>query len=243
MQVFVISLKDAAERQQSIKQNFAKWSIEYELVDAVRGSIIDREKDPRVFNGDSYTLQNNFLSKVTMVGRLNDGEVGCSLSHLKVYEEICKRQLPNAIVCEDDFVPNCDFVKVIESFVNIHPAAQFIHPCTHFHHGVRQGFFNARYKVLIDDKQYKFVRAGIPHLDWFFNRRRRISNTTCYYISRDAAEHLLKIGYPVRMEADRLTGMLAFNKLKSYIVTPVLGDILPGKSYIGEASARHQKAI
>lgn len=241
MKVYVISLRSSVDRRQHIKNSFGKLGIEFEFFDAIDGKQINRNSDDRVYKGETFILKNNFFSKTTVVGKLNDGELGCSLSHLLLYEKIVKENLTGAIICEDDLVSKCNFIELINKILQQCKDAQLIHPCTHPYQGLRQGWFNKKRSVFVDGVKYQYFRAGIPGLDWFFNRRRRVSNTSCYYISRTGAKRLLDIGYPVRMEADRLTGMVAYNHLKIYLIDPLIGGWLKIKSDIG--SDRHQRAL
>lgn len=241
MKVFVISLKDSCERRQSISTTFAKEGIKFEFFDAVVGNEINRNDNSQIWDKDEFVIQNNLLSKTKIIGKLNSGELGCALSHLKLYEKIISEKLKGALICEDDLIPECNIVVLIKEILKIKPDAQLIHPCTIPKVGLRQGIFNKKYSINLNNKTYVCYRAGIPCFDWFLNRRRRISNTTCYYISNSGAERLLDIGFPVRMEADRLTGMVAFNKLKIYLVDPPAGHWLRVPSLIG--SDRHQHAI
>lgn len=242
MRVFLISLESSLNRRKRVEPGYIQHKINFDYFNAVVGSKIDRENDPLIFNGEDFELVNNCLSKVQIKGKLTDGELGCSLSHLKIYEKIVNECPEGAIICEDDILPTCNFVELVNKILELRPDAQLIHLGTVLERGLRQGFFNPKHSVNVEDQQYPFVRAGIPGLDWFFNRRRRISNTACYYISHSGAERLINLGYPVRMEADRLTGMVAYNKLKIYIVLKQAAlwqnDM---DSDIGDG--RHQKAF
>lgn len=241
MKVYVISLRSSVERRRHIRNSFGSLGIDFEFFDAVEGKEIDRSADSRVYKGESFILKNNIFSKTTVVGKLNDGELGCSLSHLTLYEKIIQENLAGAIICEDDLVPKCNFVELIIKILEQCKDVHLIHPCTHPYQGLRQGWFNKKISVFMGGNRYQSFRAGIPGFDWFFNRRRRISNTSCYYISNSGAQRLLDIGYPVRMEADRLTGMVAYNHLKVLLVDPLIGGWLRIKSDIGPD--RHQRAV
>lgn len=240
MRCFVISLRDSSERRNSVYQSFSDYGINFEFIDAFRGADLDRKHDSRIFNRDSFELRNNCLSKVTVKGQLTDGELGCALSHLTAYQKIVTECPQGAIVCEDDFRPACNFIKLIEQILKERSVVDLIHPCTDPRKGLRQGWFNTQYKTEVDGSVYTYFRAGIPGFDWMFNRRRRIDSALCLYLSNNAASRLLSLGYPVRMEADRLTGMVAYNKLKAFISVPKIGTTLAKGSIIG--SGRHQKA-
>lgn len=241
MRVFLVSLQSSLNRKKRVEPGYIQHGIRFEYFNAVVGADVDRENDSRIFNGEEFELVNNCVSKVQIKGKLTDGELGCALSHLKIYEKIVRDSPEGAIICEDDVLPQCNFVDLVDRILVKQPDAQLIHLGTVLERGLRQGWFNPVHSVDFNEQKYHYIRAGIPGFDWFFNRRRRISNTACYYISHSGAERLLKLGYPVRMEADRLTGMVAYNKLKIYIVVKQVAQWQNDmESDIG--GGRHQKA-
>ncbi len=241
MKTFVISLEQAVDRREMICAGLQQYGVEFELFPAVWGATVDRN-DPEIFNGESFIIHNNCLSKTTIKGRLTDGELGCALSHLRLYQKIVQDNLPGAIVLEDDFEPYNDFSKVFTAILERVPDAELINGRTWPHMGLRQGWFNPKHKVTVDGSAYTFVRAGIPGLDWLLNRRRRMESTRCYYISNQGCKRLLDLGFPVRMESDRLVGMIAYTKLKAYIVKPFL-SVTDSKFVSMIGGGRSQKAV
>ena len=241
MKTFVISLERVPERRVAISASLQQYGVDFELFPAVWGADIDRSA-PEIFDGDSFVIHNNCLSKTTIKGKLTDGELGCALSHLRLYQKIVQDNLPGAIVLEDDFEAYNDFTAVFEAILAQVPEAELINGRTWSHMGLRQGWFNPRHRVTVAGKEYTFVRAGIPGLDWFLNRRRRMESTRCYYISQQGCKRLLSLGYPVRMESDRLAGMIAYTKLKAYIVKPFL-SVTDSKFASMIGGGRSQKAV
>lgn len=229
MQIFVINLKEDIERRQSITKCLNELHLDFEIFNAIKGKDIDRPNNPLVYDKDECLVKHNFLSKTVMRGKLSDGELGCALSHLGVYQEIVKRNLPGAIILEDDFIPSCDLNAVFSAAYRTRPEADVISGF-YFGGGLRQSIFSVKHEIGIND--FKIQRLGIPGLDWFFNRRRRVTNAACYFISKEACLKLINIGYPVRFESDVLTGMVAFNKLRYYGIVPFCGTRLDTKSSI-----------
>ncbi|WP_281757236.1 glycosyltransferase family 25 protein [Succinatimonas hippei] len=229
MQIFVINLKEDIERRQSITKCLNELNLDFEIFNAVKGKDIDRHNDPLVYDKDECLVRHNFLSKTIMRGKLSDGELGCALSHLGVYQEIVKRNLSGAIILEDDFIPNCNLNAVFSAAYKIVPQADIIsgYPLGG---GLRQSLFTVKKKINIKD--FLVYRLGVPGFDWFLNRRRRVPTTACYFISKESCLKLIDIGYPVRFESDVLIGMVAFNKLKYYGIMPFCGTRLNTKSSI-----------
>ena len=230
MQIFVINLKEDIERRQSITKCLKELHLDFEIFNAIKGKDIDRPNNPLVYDKDECLVKHNFLSKTVMRGKLSDGELGCALSHLGVYQEIVKRNLPGAIILEDDFIPSCDLNAVFSAAYKVVPQADIIsgYPLGG---GLRQSFFTVKQKINIKD--FRVYRLGVPGLDWFLNRRRRAPTSACYFISSEACKRLIQLGFPVRFESDVLMGMVAFNKLKYFALTPFCGTRLKTSSSIG----------
>lgn len=243
MRIFVISLKDKEDRRKQIASSLGKFNLPYEIVDAVNGRELDREHDPQVFNGDSFVIRHNFLSKTTCLGRLSDGELGCAMSHLKAYEKIVKDGLEHAIILEDDMVLSANIELLFTAALAKKACADVINAYG-WPHGVRQSIFLRKQKFYEENGiPYYIQRLGIPYFDWWFSRRRRVNCAGCYLISKKACETVLKYAYPVRMESDVLIGMLAFNHFKYYGVTPFATDTR-GASSIGELGGHgHTKFV
>lgn len=222
MLVLVINLKEDQERLDQISKAHKFWNIDFVRIDAVRGSKIDRENNPEIFNGEFTIIRHNFLSKTTLTGHLTDGELGCALSHLEAYKYILNSGEKEAIILEDDFVPNCNVIDVFTKALKCKPDAEIITGAGPLRTGLRHAFWSRLHYISGTDR--KIMRVGIPGLDWFFNRRRRHSLTSCYYIKAQTCEHLMKLAYPVRLESDVLIGMVAFNKVKYYTIQPSLGE-------------------
>jgi len=86
--VFVISLERARDRRALITAHLDRLRIEYDLMDAVEGAQLDP----------------GYRTSVNPRGNMSPGALGCYLSHLRVYEQVIARQIPVALVLEDDTV-------------------------------------------------------------------------------------------------------------------------------------------
>lgn len=55
-------------------------------------------------NLDGYALHNfeNFPTKIALKHPLSRGQVACSLAHMLIYDQICKENLSNTLILEDD---------------------------------------------------------------------------------------------------------------------------------------------
>ena len=98
--IFVISLARAPERRTSIEHHLKELGLAYEIVNAVDGKLLpDEEQQKLLAPGVSYV----------------PGVIGCYLSHVGVYQELVKRNLPIALILEDDARLNPEIVPALLS--------------------------------------------------------------------------------------------------------------------------------
>jgi glycosyl transferase family 25 len=175
----VISLARAEERRRNVVEQFGALGLPYELVDAVDGTMLDPETRAR-------SSQHRALFEV---GRpLTDGEVGCSLSHLRVYERMVAERVPEVLVVEDDVRPTAALADVLAARDALPPDWQVV--------TLHSLFATADPQPV----------PGPPLADGYrVCRYRRIPfGTQCTLVSLSAARRLVDVGYPVRMPADEL---------------------------------------
>lgn len=95
MKTFVISLKSAENRRNYVEKHLKSLGLDFEIVDAVDGSVFsDIEKESMV--------EKNFLDKSKY--HFSNGQIGCALSHLNVYQKIIDFDLDYALIVEDDII-------------------------------------------------------------------------------------------------------------------------------------------
>lgn len=83
------------ERREGIARQLQAHGLEFEFVEAIRGSALTPQERERCVD-DVVKIQQH-------LGRsLTDSEIGCALSHLRVYEIMRHRGIDQALVLEDD---------------------------------------------------------------------------------------------------------------------------------------------
>lgn len=102
----VINLDSSVARWQSITAQCELLGLTPQRVSAVRGSMLTAQQKSEVYN-----LETN-LAKFDK--ELNDGEIGCYLSHIRCWEHIIEQQLDFALVLEDDAILTPDIVRYID---------------------------------------------------------------------------------------------------------------------------------
>lgn len=109
LHIFIVSLQQDVEKRETISKTLKDFGLKFSFVDAIYGKDLP----------DS-TL-NSFRKKSTgkIINRgfsATPGEIGCTLSHLKAYQEIIDRGLEWACILEDDAILDERFKTFIEEF-------------------------------------------------------------------------------------------------------------------------------
>lgn len=110
MQVYVVSLKDSIDRQKSITTQCEKLGIKPIFIDAIYG------KDLSESEISQYCNQNK--AKQLFGRELLLGEIGCALSHKKIYQKIVDENIPYAVILEDDAIVSRDIECVLKSILS-----------------------------------------------------------------------------------------------------------------------------
>ena len=205
---FVINLAKSKDRRAYISSHFKELGIDFEFFDAVDGRGLS----------EGYIESVCDLKKAVKTWKpLTRGEIGCSLSHIGVYEKMIDESISEAIIFEDDVVVGSDFKKIIE---NRH--AWMTKGADLILLGHRSpGMLRVQKTIPIDEihsvgKMY-FIAGG----------------THGYYITKRGAEKILKKNKPILKPIDDVTGDAVFGKHKLYaIFPPVAGFLLEEKSTI-----------
>lgn len=190
---YCINLERARERRKNAKKEYKKLGIPFEIIKAVDGKKITADEIIEV--GYDDLVAKRLRNRYKNRG-LTQTEIACSLSHLKAYEKIISDKTPFAMVSEDDalFPFKKDYLEKILSEL---PNDWEI--CLLFHKG------NCK---KISKNICQFLSPP--------------GSAVCYLLTLKGAEKLLKIGYPLRLAADSLTGRTIYKKeLIGYGAFPV----------------------
>lgn len=104
--IYVVSLLDSSRRIDIINQ-FTKLNVNFEFVDAVNGRLLPKDVVDSINNKD---VQSRYRRQIGL------GEIGCTLSHQKIYQAIAESSVDYAIIFEDDIKLSDNISAVIEYF-------------------------------------------------------------------------------------------------------------------------------
>lgn len=114
MKIFVINLERDVQRREFMAGQLARDQLTAEFVPAVYGASLSEEERARLYS-DRW-------AKIHRARSLVPAEIGCALSHLKVYEAMVLHEVPWALVLEDDVVIPPEMKAVLENcqpFLNV----------------------------------------------------------------------------------------------------------------------------
>lgn len=102
---FVISLADSFDRRTAISRRLDDLGIAFEFVDAVDGREgLPSEFEPMIDRQKGLKEDGSPLLEV---------EFACALSHIRVCSMVVERNLPHALIFEDDAIPGPDLPDYI----------------------------------------------------------------------------------------------------------------------------------
>ncbi|WP_227006570.1 glycosyltransferase family 25 protein [Shewanella donghaensis] len=192
--IFVINLDESVERLENIKLQFAALGLEFERVSAVKGKELSDGKRKQVFD-----LKSN-LSKYYK--KLNDGEIGCYLSHILCWEKIQQQQLDYALIIEDDAVISESIIDFMTFANNTHHEWDYIA----LSHGRKLKKIINPFKI-----NQELVVGQTLKLP---------STTTGQFISFSGAEKLLENAYPISRPVDMDIQYWFEKSLRCFVVRP-----------------------
>jgi len=197
VQIFVINLEKDTERRSSITGQLSALGLPFELVPGVYGAALSPQE-----------LESNYddrKARWRMARSLVPAELGCALSHLKVYRQMIDRRVPCALVLEDDVRLPAELGSVLEASARTldpcHPDVWLLSPAEG-----RQGASGER-----------AIREGqllLPYRSGFY--------TSSYLLTLAAAKALLAELYPVGDVADCWRRLNRYRVVDLFVLSPPL---------------------
>ena len=188
MKTYAINLASQIKKKEHIISECKKLNLDFEIYNAINGAELSEE----FINKNVLDYPNCYLTK---------GEIGCALSHINIYKEIVKNNLPYALILEDDAVLNPLLIDFIKDFEN---------------YNKKQGIF-----LLIGHFQYiKNKKTDIGRFPLY--PVEHAYTTTGYIITLAAAKKMIKFLFPIRYEADVFKIFSMCAGVKIYATVPHL---------------------
>jgi glycosyl transferase, family 25 len=207
--IFVINLERNRQRREFALQKLAGLGLKGDIFPAVDGKTLVLDKLIKDGIYDDAVAHEKFSRSLSM------GEIGCSLSHLRLYKKILDEHIGLALVLEDDamFVEGAreQLADLLERLPDDADLVQLIYEC----------------------KDYSRVAPGVVR---FLSKSCMPVASAGFLIRESGARKLLAEGYPVRYPADSFIGRSPRWGTNVYGASPKLvaiNNIFPSEIYQG----------
>jgi len=178
IQAFIISLPKDAHRREQLGKQLHDLAVPFSVIEAVHGKSLSSEELDASYDRDkAITLFNRELSK---------GEIGCALSHLSIYKKMVEEDIPYALILEDDAkVFDEDLPTTLSKLAQLYTAHEPV--AVLLNHVLR---YDGSTRIQLDERHcvYEAYRGVNAH---------------AYFITKAAAEILVRNLYPVYVVADK----------------------------------------
>jgi glycosyl transferase family 25 len=102
MHIFVINMKRSVERRRLMEKQLNAAGLKYEFWAATDGTLLPREEFERECDVQACTER-----------QWTPGQIGCALSHGRLYRHIVEQGIERALILEDDLILRPDFGALI----------------------------------------------------------------------------------------------------------------------------------
>ncbi|MEM7132763.1 MAG: glycosyltransferase family 25 protein [Chloroflexota bacterium] len=189
--IWVLNLERDTDRRLFMEQQLTERGVDFELIKAVDKETLTQEEL------SLYSKQ----AALNCTGReLSRGEIGCALSHAKMWQRMVDEQIPEVLILEDDVRVSRGLCQVLANRHLFPQEVEFIN------------FSTASPQSPFGDYISEIYRLSEHQTD--------ANMTSAYWITLDGAQKLLNGAYPIRWPADALTGRTYITDLVSLGVYP-----------------------
>lgn len=198
--VYVISLKRSVERRNHAIDQLNSLNVPFQIIEAVDGYGLS---DQDILTNPDYGLW-KFGSRTR---HLWQGEIGCVLSHFKIYLKMIEEDIKAVCILEDDI----DLMKDFKNFLNYENLELIDWDIFYLGHHSKYSKREAHSK---NKKELKILNytAGEPI--------ELPMGSYGYIIKKNAAVKILKYGYPIRKPLDQYIGNAPALGIRTIILSP-----------------------
>jgi glycosyl transferase family 25 len=202
MKKYVINLKRRPDRLQNFKNRFGDFANDIEVVYGFDGK-----------NSKEETNQEQELMKKCF--NINLGEIGCALSHFKIYKDIINNNYDYGMIFEDDAIPTDNFANKLKLVLDDAPNNYDI-----LYIGGRFAPNFTMQPVCMDKISNNIMKHNDNYVPMDHDR-----TTHAYIVSKRAAQKLLNIfnNYNLNFPIDHfIIAVMKHEKINIYNSNPLL---------------------
>ena len=191
--IFILTLEDAMARRAPLIASLEAEGISYELWYGIDGR--------KGLDAEFEAMIDRDAARQTMRRDMGDGEFACALSHHFIYREILSRDLPFAVVLEDDAIIDTPFFSFLDQIDT------------------------AQYDLLMLDHMradiFRRARINVGKGLWAYRLAFSPMLTTGYIISQAGARIMVDQSLPISAPAD---WPIDVSQMRSFAVDPRIVD-------------------
>lgn len=181
MKPYVISLARSKERSKYIEQHMEELSIDYNLVEAVDGSLLSNEDIIKECDIDQVNKLRWWLT---------NGAIGCALSHKSAYKKFLSTNESSAFIIEDDVVLPNNIIEIVDQVSKKIKSNEVI---LLYYTSFESGQLSKVKSVQLNNSKYGlFFPMDVKHT----------MTAAAYCIGREAAINILNLNTPIVVTAD-----------------------------------------
>ncbi len=218
--IFVVNRLKDKDRFEYTKKMLDVFGVEYQFIEAVEGEDIPEDELSKIYSEEKA---------IKYIGRgMSKGEIGCCMSHIKIYRIICQQQIPHAVILEDDMSISEDILPFLENLTALSTNWNVIN--------LSKQIISPKIKWNIKTWTiHKNYTVGLPY--------GAVSSTGCYVITKEFAQYCIDNIFPIYAPMDDIL----FNVYLSLGRFHALKDrwlVVPSRTFsstIGRATSRKRK--
>lgn len=209
--IYVISLERSTDRRAHVGRQLDALGLSYEWIPAIDATRVGADALRSMAGNQAFDVH-------PWIGRaLTASEVGCALTHAETWRRIAEGNAPAALVLEDDVDVHRHLPTLLQHAVE---HAGDAHVVLFGHHSSRQPWvpgapFDHRHGALTT-----FSGRALSQCHYMAPIVEYAQGAYAYLVTRAGAAALLKLGTPIRMPADSVTGYAATTGVHVLAVTP-----------------------
>lgn len=197
--VYVINLKKDNKRKKNIIKQLKKQKIKnYEIINAVNGNKLSKNK----INLNTFKDKKG---KNPWNTKMSPSQIGCALSHIKIYRQLIKSKYKIALILEDDAIFRFNLDIKLKNFIT--------------------NCFIFKKQIILLSQLKQFFKKPIRKIKRF--ELVDVSNaffTHAYFINENAAKSIISFNYPVKTIADNFVFFKIYCGVKITGINPFLID-------------------
>ena len=203
--IWVLNLERSRDRRSYMERQLNELNWRFEIVPAV---------DSRYLGSEDLKHYSTQEAMKTIQRELKPGEIGCALSHAKMWARIVAENIEEVLILEDDVTIKRELLDVLDT----------------------RSTFPGDWELINFRTDVQKIPVGPPvYAGYRICHFQRYDNRTCaYFINTKGAKKLCDHVYPIRWAADGLTGRTYISDLVSYGIYPDLVELANFPSLISD---------